>query len=108
MDDLEPIFTKYGYELDIHAKYNIVSLHTNYYLNNRRIALELKKNINYAVDLLYERKGLYVGLKRIDSNILINAFSNGIIKEITSILRNNEEKEIQLVSKILYNNWTFE
>lgn len=105
MDDLEPIFTKYGYELDIHAKYNIVSLHTNYYLNNRRIALELKKNINYAVDLLYERKGLYVGLKRIDSNILINAFSNGIIKEITNILRNNEEKEIQLISDILFNNF---
>lgn len=105
MDKLEPIFSKYGYELDIHTKYNIVSLHTDYYLKNRRIALELKKYINYAIDLIYEGKGLFVGLKRIDSNILINAFSNGIIKEITSILRNNEEKEIQLVSKILYNNF---
>ena len=97
MEQLEPIFEKYGYQLDYSSKLSIAALHQDYYIKDRQIAKEIRLLLNYAVDLKYQHKALYIDKVKIESPYIQDSVLQSIEDRISRLLFPNKSDDLQRI-----------
>ena len=78
---LEPIFNRYGYNISLKSKLNIVALHKDYYVANRSWILKLNDYLTYIADLKFGKNELYIEKTQIEEDLkweFLNTIQNKI------------------------------
>ena len=97
MTKLEPIFEKYGYKLDYSSKLSIAALHQDYYIKDRQIAKEIRLLMDYAIDLKYQHKALYIDKVKIESPYIQESVVQSIENRISQLLFPDKSVSIKRV-----------